>query len=177
MNLIRRTAAVGAAAFLLAGCAGPGLDVYRHEKPAFDLRSYFDGRVLAHGLVSDRSGKVLRRFTVTMDARWEGDVGTLDEQFVFSDGERQRRVWRLVRGPDGRFSGTADDVVGQAEGAQSGAAFRWRYTLRVPVDGRTWEIDFDDWMFAVDERTVLNRAAMSKWGVRVGEVTLAFTKP
>lgn len=177
MNLIRRLALALALLGLLAGCSGPQLADYRDQKPEFDLRRYFDGRVLAHGLVSDRSGKVLRRFTVTMDARWDGDQGVLDEDFVFSDGERQRRVWRLQRGADGRFTGTADDVVGQAVGAQSGPAFRWSYTLRVPVDGRTWDIDFDDWMFQVDERTVINRAVMSKWGVRVGEVTLSFTRP
>jgi hypothetical protein len=44
------------------------------------------------------------------------------------------------------------------------------------VSGRTWDIDFDDWMFRIDERTVLNKAVMSKFGVRVGEIVLSFHK-
>ena len=82
----------------------------------------------------------------------------------------------MKQGPDGRYTGTADDVVGTASGGASGPAFNWRYTLRVPVKERVWEIDFDDWMFLVDDRTLLNRAVMSKFGVRVGELLLSFTK-
>jgi len=46
----------------------------------------------------------------------------------------------------------------------------------VPVDGTTWHLDMDDWMYLVDEATLLNRTAMSKFGVNVGQVTLAFRK-
>ena len=52
----------------------------------------------------------------------------------------------------------------------------WRYVLALPVDGRTWHMDMDDWMWLVDERTMLNRTTMTKFGFRVGEVTLAFRK-
>lgn len=169
-------AGVLAATTLLPGCAGPQVSDYAAEKPLLDLRRYFDGRVMAHGIFTDRSGKVVRRFVVTMDRSWQGDVGTLDETFVYSDGKRDKRIWRLVRHEGGRYSGTAADVVGTAEGQAAGNAFRWRYTLALPVDGRVIDVQFDDWMFLVDERVMLNRAVMSKFGVRLGEVLLSFTK-
>jgi hypothetical protein len=149
---------------------------YAGERPLLDLRSYFNGTVDAWGVFTDRSGKVVKRFTVVMDCRWEGDRGVLDEAFTYSDGSTQRRIWRLVRHADGRYSGTADDVVGSAEGQASGNAFNWRYTLALPVDGRVWEVQFDDWMVLMDERVMLNKAVMSKWGIRLGEVTLAFRR-
>lgn len=161
---------------LLPGCAGPQVTDYAAERPLLDLRRYFDGRVTAHGVFTDRSGKVVRRFVVTMDCRWDGDVGTLDETFAYSDGKRDKRIWRLVRHEGGRYTGTAADVVGTAEGQVSGNAFNWRYTLALPVDGRVIHVQFDDWMFLVDERVMLNRAVMSKFGVRLGEVLLSFTK-
>lgn len=161
---------------VLGGCASPQVSDYAAERPALDLRRYFDGRVMAHGIFTDRSGKVVRRFVVTMDCSWVGDVGTLDETFVYSDGRRERRVWRLVRHADGRYTGTAGDVIGTAEGQVAGNAFNWRYTLALPVDGRVIHVQFDDWMFLVDERVMLNRAVMSKFGVRLGEVLLSFTK-
>ncbi len=176
----RRIAAFATAlvcAVAMAGCAAPQLADYADTKPAFDFRHYFDGTVLAHGMVSDRSGKVVRRFVVTMNCNWVGDEGTLDEQFVYDDGERQHRLWRVKMLPGGRFVGTADDVVGDAQGASAGAAFNWRYTLKLPVDGSVYEVQFDDWMYRIDERVVLNRAVMSKFGVRVGEITLSFTRP
>jgi hypothetical protein len=173
---LTRCAAACALAGLLSGCAAPQLADYAGELPAFDLQQYFNGRVLAHGMFSDRNGRVLRRFTVTMDCQWRGDSGTLDEQFVYDDGERQRRVWRLTKQADGSFVGGADDVVGQALGATAGAAFNWRYTLKLPVNGTVYEVQFDDWMHRIDSQTVLNKAVMRKFGFALGEVTLAFQK-
>jgi hypothetical protein len=165
-----------AASGLLAACASPQVGDYAAERPLLDLRSYFNGAVDAWGVFTDRSGKVVKRFTVVMDCRWEGDRGVLDEAFTYADGSTQRRIWRLVRHADGRYSGSADDVVGNAEGEASGNAFNWRYTLALPVDGRVWEVQFDDWMYLMDERVMLNKAVMSKWGIRLGEVTLAFRR-
>ena len=170
------------AAALLAGCASaPTPADYAAEKPVLALERYFDGEVRAHGIFTDRSGKVVKRFTVLMKCSWQGDDGVLDEDFTYSDGTRQRRVWRLrkLHGPgnEGRYVGTADDVVGTAQGRAAGNAFQWAYTLRLPVDDKVYEVQFDDWMYLVDDKVMLNKAVMSKFGFRLGEVTLAFTKP
>ena len=165
-----------AAPVLLAGCASPTPADYASQTPTLDLREYFNGKLLAHGIVTDRSGKVTQRFTVVLTGTWQGDQGTLDEQFSYADGRREQRVWRLSRGADGRYIGRADDVVGDALGQASGNALNWRYTLRVPVNGRQWEVEFDDWMFLVDNQVMLNRAVMSKFGIRLGEVLLSFQR-
>ena len=174
---MRRILMTIAAAALLAGCAGPQPADYAAQKPVLDLRTYFDGELTAHGMFSDRSGKVLRRFTVALTGRWNGDQGVLDERFSYSDGSTERRVWRLQALPGGRYVGLADDVVGEAHGQAAGNALNWSYTLKLPVDGSVWEVQFDDWMLLVDDRVMLNRAVMSKFGIRLGEVTLAFHKP
>ena len=161
---------------VLAGCASPQVSDYAQQRPKLELDRYFNGRIRAHGIFQKRGGEVVRRFTVVMDCHWEGNQGVLDEAFSYSDGSTQRRVWRLTKHADGRYTGRADDVVGEAEGQESGNAFRWNYTLRLPVDGKEYEVQFDDWMFLVDERVMLNRATMSKFGITLGEVLLSFTK-
>jgi hypothetical protein len=162
---------------VLGACASaPTPADYAKEQPVLDLRTYFNGTVMAHGLFTDRSGRVVRRFTVEMKCTWVGDEGVLDEAFTYSDGEKQRRVWRLKKLPNGAYTGTADDVVGTARGQAAGNAFQWQYTLRLQVDGKTYEVQFDDWMYLMDERVMLNRAVMSKFGIRLGEVTLSFHK-
>ncbi|MDT7834042.1 DUF3833 domain-containing protein [Aquabacterium sp. OR-4] len=160
----------------LGGCATPQASDYATQQPTLDLRRYFDGALIGHGLVTDRSGRALQRFTVHITGTWQGDTGTLDEQFSYADGRREQRVWTLQRTADGRWSGRAADVLGEARGESAGHALNWRYTLKLPVDGRVWEINFDDWMFLVDERVLINRAVMSKFGIRVGEVLLSFRK-
>ena len=159
----------------LTSCASVDVAEYRTQTPALDLAQYFNGTIDGWGMFQDRSGNVVRRFTVVIDARWDGNRGTLDEHFVFDDGEKQNRVWTLVKDVD-RYTGTAGDVVGTGAGAQQGNAFNLKYVLALPVGGRVWHVDMDDWMWAVDEKTVLNRTTMTKFGFKVGEVTLAFRK-
>ncbi len=167
-------------ALLLAGCAGPQINDYAREQPRLDLRQYFNGTVDAYGVFTDRSGQVVKRFTVVMKCSWSGppgqETGVLDEEFFYSDGTRDRRIWTLKRTGEGRYVGTAADVVGEAQGQEAGNAFRFGYTLRLPVSGRTYEVQFDDWMYLMDQRVMLNKAVMSKFGIRLGEVTLSFVK-
>jgi hypothetical protein len=171
------TTTVAALAFVgLAGCTTVDVAEYRAEKPPLDLAQYFNGSIDGWGMFQDRSGKVVKRFHVRIDAKWQGNTGTLDEHFTYSDGEKQNRVWTLTK--DGnRYRGTAADVVGTAEGSTEGNALHWRYVLALPVDGKVWNVDMDDWMYLVDEGTLLNRTTMSKFGFRLGEVTLAFRRP
>jgi len=170
-------AATGAAALTaLTGCAGPQVSDYAAEKPVLDLRQYFNGALDAWGVFTDRSGKVVKRFTVVMQCSWQGDDGVLNEDFTYSDGTKQRRIWRLKKLADGRYTGRADDVVGEATGQARGNAFNWKYTLALPVDGRVIEVQFDDWMYLMTDKVMLNKAVMSKFGFTLGEVTLSFTK-
>jgi Protein of unknown function (DUF3833) len=161
---------------LLVGCASPQVEQYAQEKPLLDLTQYFNGTLDAYGIFTDRSGAVVKRFTVVMTCTWQGDEGVLDEDFSYSDGTRQKRIWRLRKLGGGRYSGRADDVVGEASGQTRGNAFHWTYTLNLPVDGRIIEVQFDDWMYLMNDRVMLNKATMSKFGVRLGEVTLSFMK-
>jgi hypothetical protein len=179
-RMLTRLAAAAAALALAAGCGSIDPQVYAREQPALDLKRYFDGTLTGHGLFMDRSGQVQRRFVVTIRASWAGDVGTLDEDFVWSDGEKEKRVWTLrpVAGQPGRWSGTAADVKGEAAGVVAGNALNWTYTFMLKTrEGKRYEIGFDDWMFLIDEKVMLNRAVMTFWGFRVGEVLISFSRP
>lgn len=173
---MRRFFVLFVALFGLWGCSSVNVDHYRAQQPVLELRDYFNGTLDAWGMFQDRSGKVVKRFHVVIEARWEGEVGTLDERFTYADGSTQRRVSTITRLGEGRYTGRADDVVGEAIGEAAGNALRWRYVLALPVDDKVYNVDFDDWMFLMDDKVMLNRSLMSKWGFRLGEVTLSFVK-
>lgn len=162
---------------LLAGCSSHSIERYAQQQPTLQLDQYFNGELEAWGMFQNRSGEVVKRFHVALTGSWQGDVGTLDERFTYSDGSTERRVWTLRRQADGSWRGTAADVLGEAVGELSGNALHWRYQLLLKVDADTYVVDFDDWMFLLDQRVMLNRARMSKWGVELGEVTLSFSRP
>lgn len=162
---------------LFTGCAGPvEPSYYANEKPTLDLQQYFNGTLDAWGMFQDRSGKVVKRFTVVMRCSWNGDTGTLDEDFTYSDGSKQKRVWTLRKVGANRFVGTAPDVVGEAIGTTAGNTLHWKYVLALPVDGKVYNVQLDDWMYLMSDQVMLNRAAMSKFGFSLGEITLSFNK-
>mgnify|MGYP002279720709 CR=1 FL=1 len=164
------------AAVLLTACAGVTPDDYADAEPEFRIEDYFDGRVYAWGMFQSRGGAIERRFTVDIDGRVDGNQITLDERFVYDDGETDRRVWEIEKIDDHTYEGTAGDIVGVATGQRDGNALNWRYTLALDVGERTWNLQFDDWMVLVDEDTLINTAEVTKFGVRVGTVTLFFRR-
>lgn len=160
---------------LLAGCS-TSLSDYSSTKPEFDLQTFFTGELTATGMFQNYSDKVVRRFNVEMTGHWENDKGILDETFYYADGETEKRIWTIINLGNNRYTGTADDVVGKATGRVSGFALNWQYTMRLEVDGDTYDVAFDDWMYMIDENTVINKARVTKFGFTVGEVTLVINK-
>ena len=167
-----------AISLLLQGCSAMKVEDYKGTQPQLDLFAYFAGNTKAYGQFQDRSGKVLRRFEVDIvgSINESQDTLTLEEDFIYDDGEKQRRVWVIKKLPDGSYSGTAGDVVGAANGRIEGFALNWSYTLDLPYKDSSIHVKFDDWMFLHNEDVMLNRAEVTKWGFRVGEVTLFFSK-
>ncbi|MFZ6656371.1 DUF3833 domain-containing protein [Undibacterium sp. TJN19] len=165
------------ACVFLASCAGSYDPArYMNEQPRLDLQTYFNGSVDAWGMFQDRSGTIVKRFTVVMQCHWNGDTGTLDEDFSYSDGTKQKRVWTLKKVAADRFIGTAADVVGEAQGVVSGNTLHWNYVLALPVNGSVYNVNFDDTMVLMSDKVMLNRAIMRKLGVELGSITLSFTK-
>ena len=161
--------------FLLVGCSA-NISDYQSTTPAFDMKTFFDGKLAAYGMVQNRDGKVIRRFRADLIGSWEGNKGLLEEDFFDDDGETQRRVWNLIKHGDNNYSGVASDTVGEATGQSQGFAFNWRYTLAIDVDGTTWDIDLNDWIYQLDETRLINQTEMTKWGFNVGQITLIIEK-
>jgi Protein of unknown function (DUF3833) len=164
----------------LISCSSPQVTQYASEKPILNLSEYFSGTIDAYGIFTDRSGEVKKRFTVLINASWtvvDGKkVGTLDESFDYSDGTKQKRIWTLTEQSPGKYIGRADDVIGEAQGSLAGNALNWTYTLALPVDGTIYNVQFNDWMYLINPKVMLNKAKMSKFGIELGEVTLSFYK-
>lgn len=160
----------------IASCTSVDVTRYADQQPALDLQRFFSQPVKAWGMFQKRGGEVTKRFEVNIVSRREGNNLILDERFLYSDGTRQHRVWTLTPEGEGRWSGRAGDVVGVAQGQVAGNTFHWRYRLNVPVDDSTYEMSMDDWMYLMDEDTLINRTSMSKFGVEVGQVTLFFRR-
>ncbi|WP_257282716.1 DUF3833 domain-containing protein [Endozoicomonas sp. SESOKO1] len=162
---------------MLTGCTSMNIEDYAASKPGLKIEDYFAGKTVAWGMFQDRFGNVQQRFKVLMTGEVNDGVLTLDEQFIYSDGSESTRIWNVNIMGDGHYLGTAGDIVGQAIGRSAGNAFNFKYQMRLPIRGREWVVTFDDWMFLQEDGVLLNVATMSKWGIKLGTLTVAFEKP
>lgn len=160
----------------LTACSSKSLDTYEGTTPPADIKNYFSGPIRAWGIVQDRSGKVIQRFDVDMMGRWEGDVGTLEEEFRYYDGRKQHRTWTITKVGDNTFTGTAGDIIGTAKGAQKGSAVQWAYEMDLEVKGTKYRVVFDDWMFMMNDGILVNRSYIKKFGITWAELTLFMQK-
>lgn len=152
------------------------LEDYQTSQPQLSLETYFDGPVIAWGLVQDYQDKVTRRFCVEIDGSWKDNQGSLAETFYFNDGEVSTRNWQLTKQANNQYIGTAEDVIGQGYGQTSGYAMRWQYTLSLDIDDSNYHFALDDWIYQIDEYRLFNRAKMKKFGITVASLTLFFDK-
>lgn len=161
---------------LLTACASQDIDHYAQRTPDFDPQQYFNGNLTAHGVLKNRSGEVTRHFNAAIKAYWHDGIGTLEERFVFDDGEIQYRTWTLRPDAEGGYLASAGDVIGEGRAQVAGNAMNLQYTLRVNYRGDALDLAVDDWMYRVDANTVINESVLRKFGFKVGSIQLAIIR-
>ena len=173
---MKSTLTVLTALWILTGCSNMNPEDFAGTEPNLVLEEYFAGQTRAWGIFEDRFGNLRRQFTVDITGTWDGEELVLDEHFHYSDGEKDRRIWRIGRLDEHTYEGRADDVIGVAEGTAYGNAVNWRYEIDLKVGDGSWRVRFNDWMFLQPNGVLINRARVKRWGFDIGEVTLTFMK-
>lgn len=171
-----RLTALLAALLTLMGCSKMDAKQFEEGKPRFVLEDYFQGTTNATGIFVDRFGNLRRQFIVKIEGTWDGKELILDEDFSYSDGEKQRRIWRITKLDDNTYEGRAGDVVGVAKGKTFGNVLNWKYDLNLEVGDSIYKVHFNDWMFLQADGVLLNKAVVSKWGIDIGTVFISFSR-
>lgn len=152
------------------------IDFYDKSEPKMDIKEYFNGPISAWGIVQDWRGRVVRRFDIKMMGQWEGDTGTLRENFEYYDGEKQERIWTIKKLDNSKYEGTATDILNKALGSTLGSAAQWKYVMDLPVGQNIYRIGFDDWMWLMNDGVLINRSYLKKFGITVAELTIFMKK-
>ena len=162
--------------FLLSSCKAMIPEDYKSTEPKIQIEEFFLGDVKAWGIFQARSGFVKRQFTAKMNGAFEGENFILKEDFNWNDGKKETRQWTIKKIGEHNYEGTAPDVVGVAKGVSYGSAFKFEYNLLIPYKDKKIKVKFDDWIFKQDEKVAINRAIVTKFGFKVGELTVFFLK-
>ncbi|MCT7446668.1 DUF3833 domain-containing protein [Aliarcobacter skirrowii] len=162
---------------LLTGCASMKIEDFNNTKPEFIPQEYFNGKLRAYGIVKDRSGKIIRSFKGEMIGSWDKNgIGTLDEFFVYNDGEEMKRVWTLKPIENKKFIATANDIVGESSMIANGNTVMIDYVMRTPYKSSTIDLSVQDWLHLQDEKVIINHSKMKKFGFVVGELVITIIK-
>lgn len=181
MRMLKRNsmlALAASAALLISGCS-ISIDAQQYEKvsPAFEIEKFFDGKVKAWGIVQNRDGDVVQRFIVNIDGYKKDGNLILDERFEYGVGDGpETRVWTLSKNADGTYTGNAGDIAGPAIGTPHGNAFNFVYEMDLKVGDSSYRVNFDDWFWAFDENTMMNRSYIKKFGIVMAEVSIFMQK-
>ncbi|MEN8726571.1 MAG: DUF3833 domain-containing protein [Sulfurovum sp.] len=162
---------------ILTGCSSPQIEDFNGTTPEFIPQEYFNGPMTAYGMVKDRDGKIIRRFKGKLVGSWDvNGVGTLDEKFVYDDGETQTRIWTLTPTGEKTFIGRAGDIVGDAHMVAKGNTVMIDYVMKVPYKDSTIDISVRDWLHLQEDGVILNHSKMRKFGFEVGELVITIIK-
>lgn len=143
---------------------------YVNGGPEFDIRTHLNGPLICEGVLYGPTGRVTSRFVADMHGSWDGNKGHLVENFHFDSGTKQKREWFLTSKNDGTFDAEAPDVVGTGEGVQMGSAIKLNYRIKLADSAGGHELDTTDWMYLLDNGTLVNRSQMRKFGIKVAEL-------
>ena len=138
--------------------------------PAFDMREHLNGPILCEGVIYGPTGRVASRFTADFKATWDGETGVMTEHFRYDSGRTQDREWTLTLAPDGKVKATAPDVVGTGRGRVSGPTVQLQYAIRLPQEAGGHVLDVQDWMYLMENGTIINRSQFRKFGIKVAEL-------
>jgi hypothetical protein len=143
---------------------------YSGKGPEFDLRRHLSGPLVCEGVIFGPTGRVTSRFVADMQGSWTGSTGTLAEIFRYDSGTIQHRAWTLALAPDGTITATAPDVVGQGTGRVEGSGVLLRYRIRLTPEAGGHVLDVTDWMYLMENGSIMNRSQFRKFGIKVAEL-------
>jgi Protein of unknown function (DUF3833) len=143
---------------------------YTGKGPDFDMRQHLNGPMACEGVIFGPTGRVVSRFVADMNGRWDGATGTLAEVFRYDSGAVQHRAWTLTLGADGQIAATAPDVVGTGTGRVEGSGVMLRYRIRLTPEAGGHTLDVVDWMYLLENGTIMNRSQFRKFGIKVAEL-------
>jgi hypothetical protein len=143
---------------------------YTGKGPDFDIRRHLSGPIQCEGVIFGPTGRVTSRFVADMEGKWNGSTGTLAEVFRYDSGSVQHRAWTLALHDGGRIVATAPDVVGEGSGRVEGSGVLLRYRIRLTPEAGGHVLDVTDWMYLMENGTIMNRSEFRKFGIKVAEL-------
>lgn len=184
MKTFTRSVAILTATTFLSSCAliekfsyKPAELTTLEKAPKFDVKTFFSGDIEVFAITQDNNGKIIGSYTAKMNGKWDDTKGVLQQNYVYETGKKDSRTWLITADTDGSFSAVGHDVSTPVKGKQVGNAMQMLYTLSIKgSDGKKQNIDHEDVLYLVDDRSAVGIALIRQNGVASGKSTISYKK-
>jgi hypothetical protein len=161
----------------LAGCSPLPIQRFAGSGPALDPVRFFTGHLHSWGVIENRDGGPTEIIQTDCIGEPEGPDGVhMVQRLTFGDGTVQTRDWHMRRTAPHGFEATANDMIGTAHGTAAGRAFHWTWSVQARSGNPLSDVTLDQWMYLLDDGSVMNRSGISKLGVQLAQVSEVFEK-
>lgn len=147
------------------------------QEKSRDLATFFSGHLIATGKFQNHLDGSARGVRVDIRGASDGNAFKLVEDTVYSDGQKQHRVWRFLKVAEGRYVGQRSDLIGQATVNAHGNKIEIAYRARVQTKGgMTHDLDFKEIFVFTQSGMADYRLSVSLLLIPVGEAHLTVRK-
>lgn len=161
---------------LLSACSAPRkISYFSGTIPAFDPVAFWTGHVQSWGVIETPGGAPSDSITTDCQGRLAAD-GTLHlhQTLTEGDGTTRHRDWTLRRLSPTTYEASANDMAAPVTGTAAGRAFTWHWVWELAPHASLKRVTMTQWMYLLQDGTLLNRTIITKFGVTVAEVTEHF---
>jgi hypothetical protein len=123
--------------------------------PKIDIKKFFNGDVEGFAITQDSSGKIIGTIQVKISGKWDENKGEIKQNFIYDGTTKDSRIWLVTVNVDGTFDAIGHDFVAPAQGKQVGNALQMLYTLNLMDQGSKQPVGFEDKMYLVDEKSMI----------------------
>ncbi|MES2961888.1 MAG: DUF3833 family protein [Pseudomonadota bacterium] len=130
--------------------------------PKIDIKKFFNGDVEGFAITQDSTGKIIGTVQVKIYGKWDENKGEIKQNFIYDGTIKDSRIWLITINADGTFDAIGHDIAAPAQGKQIGNAAQMLYTLNLMDQGVKQPVRFEDKMYLVDEKSMIEISSYNK---------------
>jgi len=130
--------------------------------PKIDIKKFFNGDIEGFAITQDSAGKINGTIQIKISGKWDENKGEIKQNFIYDGVNKDSRIWLVTLNADGTFDTIGHDFLAPAQGKQIGNAAQILYTLNLMDQVSKRPVRFEDRMYLVDEKSIIEISSYIK---------------
>ena len=144
--------------------------------PKLKFEVYFSGKVTAYGqMILYYPKKRIKNIKAKFNGKFHKDKLILNEEFIESN-TKTDRVWTFKKISDLDFIGHENNVLSPFNVRVENNMLNMNYRFKTNYKNYNFSVNIKDNMYLINNKLLLNKSKVSKFGITIAETILLYTK-